>query len=743
MGFGGNLFKKAWNKASDTAKKATAAVATGSKKVGNHARKAANKAKKIASDAKNWIKKITKKIGEKVKKAGNWMAEKASQGVQKVKDIIKGAFQKAKELATDALIGGIIKLCPLEGILYNVPEEPNVNYDNPADHALGHEGKLYKNSVTTETKQLKDPDITETKQSEDVSENDYLHVFVLVPGTTQPVNNLFDFIDEDNTSYPSGKSYWKSDSRYFNFLYSVEKIKQEADKKNADDKNYHSENYFDFTWSGHNNFNERENAGNKLAKMLLNKYSAWGANLVYFHLIGHSHGGNVINSFTNSISGDDNWCQDWFVKSITYLSTPFFQKQEQPRSNKIHRSAVIYNRRNYYDLTQLCIADFTVEETSESNIGELAALVKKMKNSFKNIYKDLSSAYSNKKNVDSLESDYKNIKLKDKLTWDKYYNLKPELKKAKSDLEQANDELNASISNLKNDIKNLTDNIIEFVEKIKSLISSARNGQNKSVIDENVDILNKIIVDLNDVESSLQNLIEHAESSGVIKLIKSILSVISKLLQQVAWFAKDEEIYRIISMFSLHIIQFFDDTLQENSHYSGFNGFKNIIENVDGKDGFKNRRRYEEFRGILEPNEKKLHDHFLAKDTQEFRRMKWNDFDNTNSYLTPILKVIISQIAGPVLRSYKDDLENISMWIERVPSFLDKNIKDIKNSCDIIESFIDDLINNDLQLFNSGSSIDTNRPGTIPYLAIVSHSISREKISDTMRNKLVSNVTRA
>jgi hypothetical protein len=111
--FGGNLFKKAWNKASDAAKKSAAALATGAEIVSKYAAKTVRKAKQTAYDTAKWVNQAVK-----------WAAIKAYQGVQKAKDIIKGAFKKAKEITSNVLIGAIQVTCNIANTMKNtaIPE---------------------------------------------------------------------------------------------------------------------------------------------------------------------------------------------------------------------------------------------------------------------------------------------------------------------------------------------------------------------------------------------------------------------------------------------------------------------------------------------------------------------------------------------------------------------------------------------------------------------------------------------
>ena len=118
----------------------------------------------------------------------------------------------------------------------------------------------------------------------------------------------------------------------------------------------------------------KKEVSERLFDLILRTYPGWKKEEVHLHLIGHSHGGNVINQFTELIASKEMIAKStilkprkitefpklWKVKSITYLSTPFFQKKHQLNHSKLHQQCKIINVYNEYDLTQQLIADFSL-----------------------------------------------------------------------------------------------------------------------------------------------------------------------------------------------------------------------------------------------------------------------------------------------------------------------------------------------------------------------------------------------
>lgn len=195
-----------------------------------------------------------------------------------------------------------------------------------------------------------------------------IDILMFVAGTTDPGNT-------EGTKHKANTSYWK---------YIDEKTKKETKESlnNLWNKikelrpqftDLHIEGDF-FSWSGDNDTKERIKASERLFDLLLRMYPGWKNQEVHLHLIGHSHGGNVINQFTELISSKDmiakssilkprkitEFPKEWKIKSITFLSTPFFQKKHQLNHGKLHKECKIINVHNDYDLTQQLIADFSL-----------------------------------------------------------------------------------------------------------------------------------------------------------------------------------------------------------------------------------------------------------------------------------------------------------------------------------------------------------------------------------------------
>ncbi|PHR29981.1 MAG: hypothetical protein COA38_11075 [Fluviicola sp.] len=163
-----------------------------------------------------------------------------------------------------------------------------------------------------------------------------------VAGTTDPVNT-------SGLKHQANKDYWIGAD---NLWKKVKDLKPQF-------LDLHVQEEF-FSWSGDNNTDERTKGAERLLDVLLRVYSNWKNKEVHLHLIGHSHGGNVINQFTDIIAKSGDFPKFWKIKSITYLSTPFFQEQHQLNLDKLHADCKIINVHNDYDITQRFVADFTL-----------------------------------------------------------------------------------------------------------------------------------------------------------------------------------------------------------------------------------------------------------------------------------------------------------------------------------------------------------------------------------------------
>ena len=189
-------------------------------------------------------------------------------------------------------------------------------------------------------------------------------IVMFVAGTTDPVNTTGEK-HQANTNYWRNKDKNNEDSK-INFWAKIKNLKPQF-------LNLHIEGEF-FSWSGDNDTKERNLAAERLLDVMMRTYRYWKNQEVHLHLIGHSHGGNVINQFSELITSKEmiakseilkknkvtDFPKPWKIKSITYLSTPFFQKKHQLNHAKLHAKCQIINVHNSYDLTQQLIADFSL-----------------------------------------------------------------------------------------------------------------------------------------------------------------------------------------------------------------------------------------------------------------------------------------------------------------------------------------------------------------------------------------------
>lgn len=168
-------------------------------------------------------------------------------------------------------------------------------------------------------------------------------IVMFVAGTTDPINTK-------GLKYEANTGYWQASKE--NFWAKLKELKPQF-------LNLHIEGSF-FSWSGDNDTAERNLAADRLLDLFMRVYPGFKRKEVHIHLVGHSHGGNVINEFTNLISHDKRFPADWKIKSLTYLSTPFFKKKHQINHAKVHPDCKIINVHNEYDLTQRLVADFSL-----------------------------------------------------------------------------------------------------------------------------------------------------------------------------------------------------------------------------------------------------------------------------------------------------------------------------------------------------------------------------------------------
>ncbi len=174
-------------------------------------------------------------------------------------------------------------------------------------------------------------------------------VVFFVPGTQDPLNL-------NSIRHQANRSYWENNpSHYEHFLQEVHALKPQY-------LDLHVQHEY-FSWTGDNNPQSRVDAAERMEDLLLRVYPNWTEVPVSLHLIGHSHGGNVINEFTKRIAArGSRFPRSRRIKTIVYLSTPFFGRLHQLDPGQLDPECRVVNVRNRYDLTQRVIADYNLRQ---------------------------------------------------------------------------------------------------------------------------------------------------------------------------------------------------------------------------------------------------------------------------------------------------------------------------------------------------------------------------------------------
>ena len=207
--------------------------------------------------------------------------------------------------------------------------------------------------------------------------NDILHVLVLIAGTTDPINattstssrSISYGTSSQDLALQTHKNYTQIPVNYWDKRFKID--------IEALDEKYVNLVLFPFHgWTGDNSVENRKIAGEFLINRLCGANGekpyyekTWQNKEIIFHLLGHSHGGNVINEMTQQISRlGSQWPQKWKIKSLIYLSTPFFKELHQVKvdENFFHKDAEVFHMFNKYDLTQRMLADFSLEPLADA-----------------------------------------------------------------------------------------------------------------------------------------------------------------------------------------------------------------------------------------------------------------------------------------------------------------------------------------------------------------------------------------
>ncbi len=177
------------------------------------------------------------------------------------------------------------------------------------------------------------------------------HIVVLLAGTVDPVNAT----QKRACSYGNA-SYWQE---YPEFIENLRKLTSSMPNVALFDAH---------GWSGDNTTSSRKIAGAYLAERLCGGngetayYSGYKQHRVFFHLIGHSHGGNLANELMARAAELAEWPASWEFASVCYLSTPFFADQHLLSEAKLAKTCQFLNVINDYDLTQRFIAAFSLHD---------------------------------------------------------------------------------------------------------------------------------------------------------------------------------------------------------------------------------------------------------------------------------------------------------------------------------------------------------------------------------------------
>lgn len=505
-----------------------------------------------------------------------------------------------------------------------------------------------------------------------------IDIVMFVAGTTDPVNT-------EGKKHHANTAYWK---------YIDEKTKEETEqslnnlwnnikKLKLQFLDLHIEGEF-FSWSGDNDTKERTEASERLFDLLLRVYSGWKNQEVHLHLIGHSHGGNVINQFTELISSKEMIAKStilkprkitefpklWKVKSITYLSTPFFQKKHQLNHGKLHKDCKIINVHNDYDLTQQLVANFS--------LNNLEGLLKsfKMERFEKgiNIVKDVDTDAITKYLKSFIWQDFKN---KATLAWQ-------EMSKAF-----------------------LGFNIItaEFIKYINSLKIENSNLQKEK--DSFVSLLNNLQQWTYDVHKNYASISGGYDKATWVKNMKLTqgLKVLNTLFA-IKSAPKDSYLLSLLAgVFgeSKGITDSIDETLWSPKKQT--KGLTIVDVPIYDSDPYNSRNKKSAFATFLKGAQNAVHN----RELEDMLMRLFSQFIKP-----PQLKKIIS---------YVDNAEYV------VTGNLDTELKVLRGNLEIYDSFVTKYYAGLVTPQDEKNFDDIlKRPGTLPYLAMASHSLSHTQL---------------
>ncbi|QFR50370.1 hypothetical protein FJR48_11790 [Sulfurimonas lithotrophica] len=590
--------------------------------------------------------------------------------------------------------------------------------------------------------------------------NDVINILVLIAGTTDPINSTTAKSKhansyEDETSQDLAKqthesytnvpvNYWDKD-----FKKQMEEF----------DNEYVNLVLFPFHgWTGDNSKENREIAGEYLINRLCGAngeeayyQESYQNKPIYFHLLGHSHGGNVINEMTKQIDTlGDKWPELWKIKSLTYLSTPFFKTLHQVTVNEkfFHEDAEVLSLYNKFDLTQRMLADFSLETLSDE-LGKLDTKdLSKTINDFKTYIEtfpidNLTGGFSKFKTLISPAwgaYDYNQMSYEDGL---ELYNfttekLLLELKKVLMEIINIIDQLSeqktyeVTHKNLKKQVDKKEHTIIEASEasNLKSFINT---------IDKDIDeIIKKLrdVVNNNTDQSDFSKLkyldILFVDNQLIPHLVK-FLNINPTTLQELG-----NTVWNMLYKILQHNIAYYDNTYAKPDIQFENSFLKGKIKNIDVTDddiysSKKESENYDKFIKYIEDIEERYEQSASQYNLLDLLFTLIAN-DKKAQELLSTLPDIISKIdmAEYIARGEVDVrlklLRNLLTNLNSV--FNIRNFGELEDSTHKLTSLQEEN-NNDKNPYN-----DTLKRGSLKYFLIESHSTSRRKLHPEVKNFL-------
>ncbi len=487
-------------------------------------------------------------------------------------------------------------------------------------------------------------------------------IIMFVPGTTDPLNTT-------NLKHQANKNYWRNSQE--NFWGKVKKLKPQF-------LDLHIEDTF-FSWSGDNNTQDRNNAADRLLDLFSRVYSGFKNKDVHIHLVGHSHGGNVINQFTELIASDSRFPELWKIKSITYLSTPFFQKKHQLNSAKLHGECKIINVHNDYDITQRFIADFS--------LNNLEGLIQKLNSQkFKNALNEIE-----KTNFDTFKI-LAGFVVENKTEGPKVWS---ETVVLLNGVNKFIDEIIDYIDSFKPKKLQIEVNELRLIfEKLKKWVTSARNTFDKNKTNRDGGYgRNEFVKDANFIEAfKLLN--------TLFKIDKKIST--SYLLDLLARVFKEKK----------DITDSIDDTSWTPKKQVQ-NKFNILDLDITNKDEFHSKNKKNDFEEF-------------AKGVEN--SMKKND-------LAEVLMRLFSQFINP--KKFGNIISAINYLLEPlVWGQLDSQLTILRKNLEKYHSFVEQF-NKDLTIKESNND-GHPKLGSVPYFATTAHSLSHSELWSDVEKELKS-----